>query len=104
MSKSTKSVRRYRGDATHDLYWRASLPGLGGTLFFVRQTSSSSSRATSSKHFVPEGKEDFAIENEVVYMYMYILYIVHVLQCTCTVYNIIYIQVYDIHVQYMCMC
>ena len=38
VSKSTESVRRYRGNATHDLYWRASLPGLGGTLFFVHQT------------------------------------------------------------------
>ena len=71
------SVRRNRGNATHDLYWLADLPGLGGSAFFVRPTTSSSSdgrRATSvmSKEFIPQG-DDFTIENKVHVMYNVIL-------------------------------
>ena len=67
MSVATKSVRRNRGDATHDLYWRANLPGLGGSMFFVRQSERGSHRSTSalSKEYVPTTDDDFTIENEV---------------------------------------
>ena len=69
MSLATESVRRNRGSATHDLYWLADLPGLGGSTFFVRQTASSSGgggRTTSvmSQEGTPQSG-DFTIENEV---------------------------------------
>ena len=67
------SVRRNRGNATHDLYWLADLPGLGGSAFFVRPTTSSSDarRATSvmSEEFIPQG-DDFTIENKVLFTYI----------------------------------
>ena len=76
MSSATTSVRRNRGNATHDLYWLADLPGLGGSTYFVRPTTSSTSsgggrRATSvmSEEFVPQGDDDFTIENKVYTQY-----------------------------------
>ena len=66
VSSATKSVRRYRGNATHNLVWSANLPGLGGAVFFIQPKHSRGKYASElSKVFVPPKLDDFSIENQV---------------------------------------
>ena len=69
-------VRRYRGSAPYNLYWPASLSGLGGEMFFVRR-SNESRRGTSmlTNEYVPKQEDNFFIENEVKDVYAMAIYI-----------------------------
>lgn len=69
VSSATKSVRRYRGNAPHSLFWSANLPGLGGTMFFIQPARQGGApcRSELSKVFLPPKLEDISIENEVIF-------------------------------------